>query len=260
MSLPCCPPDSTGYLAPDYQTVGSIMTLSDGTDIYTSGSGRAGIIFVPDVFGWNSGRTRNIADMFATAGYHSVVPKLLGPGLEGGTDGDGLPPDFDTGKRRPEFFAYVSQFTWAVLGPRIASCIAHLKSCGVEKIGMVGYCWGGWVVVQALADYSDDLATGVIPHPSIHLEDMLGRSALALCQNCKRPVLLMPASNDPDSYDENGANFQALKVNNPESETVRFGKVKHGWVPRGDLEDPDVKEAVDEAVQRMFAYFSRFLQ
>jgi hypothetical protein len=56
MSMPCCPPDSEKYLAPDYDTVGTITTLPDGTDMYCSGSGSNGIIVVPDIFGWNSGR------------------------------------------------------------------------------------------------------------------------------------------------------------------------------------------------------------
>jgi hypothetical protein len=55
-------------------------------------------------------------------------------------------------------------------------------------------CRGGWVVVQALNDYADDLVAGVIPHPSIHLENMLGRNATDLCKKCQRPVLLLPGS------------------------------------------------------------------
>ena len=31
----------------------------------------------------------------STGGYSVLVPKLLVPEFEGGTDGDGLPPDFD---------------------------------------------------------------------------------------------------------------------------------------------------------------------
>jgi hypothetical protein len=56
MSMPCCPPDSEKYLAPDYNTVGTIATLPDGTDAYYTGSGPNAVIVVPDVFGWNGGR------------------------------------------------------------------------------------------------------------------------------------------------------------------------------------------------------------
>ena len=93
-TMSCCPPNAEPYLAPDYATVGEIVTLPSGLNIYSTGkvsdlSSRA-VIILPDVFGWNSGRTRNIADLFASHGYLAVVPQLLAPGLDGGTDGDGM--------------------------------------------------------------------------------------------------------------------------------------------------------------------------
>ncbi len=71
-------------------------------------SGRA-ILVCPDIWGWDSGRLRNIADHLAEAGYLVVVPKILQPPcaiytrsialrspicrLEGGTNGDALSPE-----------------------------------------------------------------------------------------------------------------------------------------------------------------------
>ena len=37
------------------------------------------ILLVPDIWGWDSGRVRNIADHLAEAGYLVVVPKILQP-------------------------------------------------------------------------------------------------------------------------------------------------------------------------------------
>lgn len=90
--MSCCPPNAEPYLAADYSAVGEIVTLPSGLKVYSSGKvsdlSRA-VIIVPDVFGWNSGRTRNVADLFASHGYLAIVPQLLAPGLDGGTDGDG---------------------------------------------------------------------------------------------------------------------------------------------------------------------------
>ena len=92
-TMSCCPPNAEPYLAADYTTEGEIVTLPGGLRIYSTGKvsdlSRA-VIILPDVFGWNSGRTRNIADLFASHGYLAVVPQLLAPGLDGGTDGDGM--------------------------------------------------------------------------------------------------------------------------------------------------------------------------
>jgi hypothetical protein len=83
------------------------------SEIYLTGnlgpSGRA-ILICPDIWGWDSGRIRNIADHLAEADYLVVVPKILQPAcvamcenviclhphffrLNGGTDGDALSPD-----------------------------------------------------------------------------------------------------------------------------------------------------------------------
>ena len=48
-------------------------------------------------------------------------------------------------------------------------------------------------MVHALDELAEHFVAGVIPHPSIHLEDYLGRSAKALSAKVKRPVLIMPA-------------------------------------------------------------------
>ena len=90
--MSCCPPNADKYLAPTYDTTGKQVTLPSGNEVYQSGSvgeSKRAILLIPDVYGWNGGRTRNLADLFAEAGYFVVVPKLLAPGLQGGVDGDG---------------------------------------------------------------------------------------------------------------------------------------------------------------------------
>lgn len=94
MSNICCPPNAEQYLAPDYQHKGKIVTTPEGTDFYAIGEeniarNRRCIYILPDIFGWNAGRTRNIADYFAEQGYYVVIPRVLTPPVNGGTDGDG---------------------------------------------------------------------------------------------------------------------------------------------------------------------------
>ncbi len=79
-------------------------------------------------------------------------------------------------------------------------------------------------------------------------------SALPLCLH-----ICLSAGNDPESYDATGAMFAALKAGNPDSDTVKFPDVVHGWVPRGDISVPNVKEAVDSAMERTYAYFAKFM-
>ncbi len=90
-NMSCCPPNAEKYLAASYSTIGQTHALPNGHEFYITGSTTAtkAVIVIPDVFGWNAGRTRNVADWFAEAGYLTIVPKLMVPALEGGTDGDG---------------------------------------------------------------------------------------------------------------------------------------------------------------------------
>jgi dienelactone hydrolase len=68
--------------------VGSLASLSSGLEYYGVGlTSDKPMLLIPDVWGYNSGRTRTIADQFASQGYYVIVPKLMTPGLEGGTDG-----------------------------------------------------------------------------------------------------------------------------------------------------------------------------
>ncbi len=68
------------FLSSDYRPVGHVFKLKDNTEFYSAGSPRSkrGVIIIPDTFGWNSGRIRNIADFFAENDCVAVIPNLLG--------------------------------------------------------------------------------------------------------------------------------------------------------------------------------------
>jgi dienelactone hydrolase len=93
----CCPPNADKFLAPDYSFVGQTHAVEDGVEFYVTGTaGDKAVMLLPDIFGWNGGRTRNIADFLAEEGYYVVVPKLLVPPVDGGVDGDGTMFKFNT--------------------------------------------------------------------------------------------------------------------------------------------------------------------
>lgn len=55
VEMTCCPPNSLPYLAPDYNTKGSVQSLPNGYEYYTVGSAasKKALLIVPDIFGWN---------------------------------------------------------------------------------------------------------------------------------------------------------------------------------------------------------------
>ena len=65
--MSCCPSDSLNAFSDgEYTAVGS-KTSENGAEFYATGraGSSVGLLIVPDIFGWDSGRTRRIADMLA---------------------------------------------------------------------------------------------------------------------------------------------------------------------------------------------------
>eukprot|EP01035_Chromulina_nebulosa_P022334 gene22334-28922_t len=252
--MSCCPPGSEGYLITNYVPKGHVIKENDtefySTIIPTNQPIKQGIVLIPDVFGWNGGRTRAIADYLAEAGFLTVVPKVLLNTVDGGTDGDAKFPGF------------VKNNPWSQIKPRVIESIKYLKSHGVEKIGTVGFCWGGWPVALALKDpETSEIIAGANPHPSIiNVNIILGEDSTEFIQGIRGPLLLLPAGNDPDDYRENGGFYQALKKIQPNSKTINeFNAVVHGFLPRGDVNDPVVKEHVTKALEYLVLFFNEQL-
>ena len=149
--MSCCPPSALPYLAAKPATKGSKKAI-DGVEFYETGAqSKAAIILFPDVWGWDSGRTRALADAFAEQGYRTYVPKVLQPAFQGGTDGDGLPPDFDLGSRMEEFMGWVKTVKWDGIDSKVNALLAYAKKEGADSIGVVGCCWGGWACFETSA-------------------------------------------------------------------------------------------------------------
>ncbi len=147
--MSCCPPSALPYLESKPAIKGSKKTIDRvpsgpvaPVEFYETGAqSKAAIILFPDVWGWDSGRTRALADAFAEQGYRTYVPKVLQPAFQGGTDGDGLPPDFDLGSRMEEFMGWVTTVKWDGIDKKVNALLAYAKAEGATSIGVVGCCW-----------------------------------------------------------------------------------------------------------------------
>jgi len=73
------------FIDTDYKPVGHIQKQPDGFEFYCVGSTEShrGVLLISDLFGWNTGRTRNLADFLGDSGFFVVVPKLLVPTSSG---------------------------------------------------------------------------------------------------------------------------------------------------------------------------------
>ena len=171
----------------------------------------------------------------------------------------GLPPDFDWASG--EFGPYMLTVPWeTTLKPRIIAAISYLKSKGAVKFGAIGVCWGQWVVAHALADAeTSEITFGASPHPSITaICGIYGENYVELVSNSRGPTLFLPAGNDPDSYRVGGDLYEALKAKFPDTITHdEFRTVNHGFFPRGDTNDINVKDHIVKAYNYITDFFAQ---
>ena len=128
------------------------LTASDGKKISAyraepSGKPRGGIVVIQEIFGVND-HIRKVADGYAAEGYAAIAPALfdrLKPGFEVGyTDADIAVGREMKGKADTD----------AALRD-IAAARDAIKGAG--KLGVVGYCWGGflaWVAATRLDGFA----------------------------------------------------------------------------------------------------------
>lgn len=217
------------------------MKKVGNTNVYVTGpaTSKAGIIAYPDIFGLDSGRTKNDADTLGKLGYTVVLVDL--------TDGDyrndltGL----DEWLRK---FNFADHF-----GPRIQDAVNYLKNeVGAERIVSYGMCWGAWVGATQTTQ-ADPIVLGHVSfHPSWIIENKLNGDGAVdkLAAAVKVPQLLMPAGDDPDYLKPEGSVHKILKARDDiggKSDVLLFADQNHGWVHRGDMNNPATKTAVMKA-------------
>ena len=263
----CCPVGALPYLESEYSGKGQTTTVgeSDGgiCEIYeapiTGEPPTSAILMAPDVWGWNGGRVRAVADGLAEQGYRVIVGKFLVTEGRAGTDGDALEPDasFDLN--------WIKTFPWEVQKPKVNACLAYLHASGATKIGVMGFCYGGhpscWASKELSSSYP--IACGVVLHPSMQLEAFaFGGDLGALLSGVQCPFLLCPAGNDLAMWGEDTDNATKLKESKCGGECVwkAYPEMSHGWSVRGDLSVENVKRDVEGVMVESIAFFNKYLK
>ena len=268
--MACCPSVAAGYLASSHEDKGR-KTQVGGTDVYEAGVQRDKLVLVcPDVWGWDSGRLRSIVDTLAAEhDLFFAVPRMMPP-LEGGTDGDALPPHFDLSTRLPDLIAQVkAQWNPEALVPVVQAVAKEYKERGVKSVALVGYCFGAWIAFHVeKAGLDLPVVAAVGSHPSLALEGVFGREPTELGDSVTSPWLLQPAG-DPEAggdatfYDADGGLYAKIEARFPgKNRSTRFKGQAHGFVTRGDIKNGTAfgtGEAVQEAVRTALDETAGFL-
>ena len=122
------------------------LTAADGTTISAwraepKGAPRGGLVVVQEIFGVNS-HIRGVCDGYAADGYLAIAPALF----------DRVRPRVDLGYTPDDIDRGRDLKAKATLEHALADVeAARASAASAGKVGIVGYCWGGYIAWMSAA-------------------------------------------------------------------------------------------------------------
>ena len=264
---PCCPSDSLPSVGepPDYEPAGTVVTAGNVPCYVVGSDGPHAIVVAHDVFGVRSGRTRQICDTLAQElGVLVCCPAFFEGGCAGGASTSNAVGSFAESTswglstmtlalkqvwHVPKLIGAIRKAKWEAVAPKFMdSVIPLLEGHGVQRFGVLGFCWGGWFGIRAAGTGKVCCVVGC--HPSLEVASIVGESPKQICEEVQCPIMLLPAGNDKANVKEDGLAQQTFSAKPFGDKCVvkTFSAMKHGWVNRGDLSQPDVRREVESAL------------
>ena len=227
------------------------MITLGGIDAYEVGNREAGkaILVFPDLWGWDSGRTRGVCDALAkeTGAY------VLAPGVVRSWWWMSAGP---TGFTMPLFAFWAYMYAGAsATNPQFTQHVEpHLQKLGITKYAVTGFCLGCMNAVNSAAVAKTKPAAAFLFHPSFQAFGRLGSPEMASAlKDMRAPTLIFASKNDPDVVQEGGEAQKAIREAGVEC-TVKRVEQAHGWMNRGDVSEPSMKKDVQDALDATVAF------
>ncbi|CAJ1385500.1 unnamed protein product [Effrenium voratum] len=265
---PCCTSRAHPPLyPPEYEDKGREIELN-GIPVYEV-AGRAGsqsaVLVLSDVFGWRSGRTRQLCDQLsAETGHQVLLPNLF---YQDGSDHTRPLGGWGKGwwiAKRILYYDFSPRADGATFWPTLLYPIfwaktTYVKSLvedllsqvGGKKVGVLGFCFGGWIALHLAAEEARNVQGIVVMHPSMNMEQFKGGDPFAVYQAIRHPTTCLAASDDFTP--------SQLAAMSERSSVEVYQSMRHGFVPRGDIKDAGIKEAVSAAMEKAVNFFKDLL-
>jgi len=259
----CC---VTGHLH-EGTPAGVVEKITD-LDVYVSkpeGSSKAKtILFITDIFGWDTPNARLLADEYAKAGFYVYVPDFF--------KGDNISHDMldtiaprDPSSRSTLKVAEDNTKTMAAIGPWITrqregvvkplmdEFVKYLRADPLTgKIGAVGFCWGGRYALLLAGEGTVDAA--VANHPSM--------AAQSEFEGINKPTQINVGTNDiflPNETVDQVKQALSEKKADLAFEINVFQDAVHGFAVRGDISQPQELKNKEGAANATIRWFNKYL-
>jgi carboxymethylenebutenolidase len=216
------------------------------------------VILWPDIFGLRKAK-KDMAKRLALQGYAVLVVNPYYRSIRAPVipDGEELRTDANWPKVRGQAKLLTAETNITDAKAFVVYLDAQKAVDRKKKIGTMGYCMGGAMVLRTAAAVPERIGAGATFHGSRHLSDKPD-SAHLLIPKMKASFLIALAENDdqqdPLEKDKLRAAFDAAKLS---AEIEVYKGAMHGWCP------PDGKaynhEQAERAWARMLALFGKAL-
>ncbi|PYI13691.1 dienelactone hydrolase family protein [Aspergillus japonicus CBS 114.51] len=199
------------------------------------------ILFLSDIFGLALVNSKLIADLFAANGYLVVMPDLF--------QGDPVPVDHS-----PSFqiMDWLQGHLPPQTDPIVTATLREMRErLGCQRIGGVGYCYGGKYVVRYL--HPGQLDVGFVAHPTFIEPDELKAIEGPLSISASAQDNLFP----PEKRHESETILAQLDV--PYQINI-FSDVEHGFAVRCDLNKTRHRFAKEQSFSQGVTWFNQYLK
>ena len=209
------------------------------------------VLVIHEIFGLND-HIRDVACRLAQAGYTALAPNLFT------REGDPPPLSGGFGPLR-EFVGKVSDMQ--IVGDlNAASKYLRARSDSNQKVGIVGFCWGGRISMIYNGS-APDLHAAVAYYGRISGEATPNQPAhpLALAEKMRAPLLGHFGEKDTGIPPAEADKLrEALKAHDKKAEIYVYEGAGHAF--NNDTRDSDQKEAAGLAWKRTLDWFGKYLK
>jgi dienelactone hydrolase len=200
------------------------------------------ILFLTDVFGLPSVDNLLLADEWAAAGFATYAPDYL--------NGDAIAPNGDIG-------AWLPKHGEAQTTPPLLAVVDELKSRGVKKLAVTGYCFGGLYTTRLAQN--NTITVGTMSHPSLltvpeDFELILSQSHVPIeINNAELDTALTPALAQEVDGVLGGGKYA------PGYSRRQFAGVGHGFAVSANVSNPVAVAAKRGAFDTSLAFIKAHL-
>lgn len=192
------------------------------------GKARGGVVVVQEIFGVNS-HIRSVADGYAADGYLAIAPAMF----------DRVKKNFEVGYEQKDREAGIALKNQCPVDTAMLDVEAAVKAASEGgKVGIVGYCWGGYVTWMAAARVAG--LSAAAPYYGGGVPDAIGEQP-------KCPVMLHFGERDQHIP---LAGVEKLKAAHPR-QTVHIYQADHGFNcdQRGSYDAASAKLARERTIE-----------